>query len=319
VHVTRGRAAACAGIVGATLSACNALTGVGDLSAVDCADGCDGAVPERTELIDGQSPLDGASSLDGATTLDGARPDDGGKPGDGGDGGDAAPRPTFCEGITLYLPFEGSFNGRSGQPPNSAPGLSFIAGKYGQGADLTGAGGAAIYYASSYLGTPIYSLAHGSVAMWVKPTFAPPTLQAALFFKPRAVATAGAPNAGPELQFGALLLELVVNAPDGGVTKVGYPQTALPNWNVMGWNHLVGTWSGTSPTLQLALNGAAPTSTSSPWDPDESPVNFLRLGSEVSAPRSVFDEVVLWTRVISASEIAAVAASPVSIGVACGL
>jgi hypothetical protein len=312
MRVTRWRAAAGGSVVVATLFACNALTGVGDLSAVDCADGCDGAAPVRTELPDGTVTVDGQSPVDGAVAIDSAVPVTDA-------GADGFTRPAFCQGITLYLPFEGSLNARSGQPPTSAGNLPFVAGKFGQGADLTAGGGAAVYYASSYLGTPIYSLAHGSIAMWVKPTFAPPTVQAALFFKPRAVATPGAPNAGPELQFGTSLLELVVNAPDGGATSVGYPQITLPNWNVNGWNHLVGTWSSTAPTLQLALNGAAPTSTSLPWVPDESPVNFLRLGSEVSAPRSVFDEVVIWTRVVSASEIAAVAASPVSIGAACGL
>jgi hypothetical protein len=310
--VRRWRGVAGGGVVVATLLACNALTGVDDLAAVDCAAGCDAAAPERTELPDGSPVLsDGQALIDGAIAVDAKAPVDASF--------DALGRPTFCQGITLYLPFDGSLTARSGQPPNTSPNLSFVAGKFGQGVDMTAQGGAAVYYAASYLGTPLYSLAQGSLAMWVKPTFTPPTAQAAIFFKPRSVPTAGTPNAGPELGFGATRLDLIVNAPDGGATSAGYPQAALPNWNAGGWNHLVGTWTTTAPALQLALNGAAPTTTSAIWVPDESPVNFLRIGSEVSAPRSVFDEVVIWTRVLSTSEIAALAASPVSVAVACGL
>jgi len=304
--VRRRRAIACGSLAVAGLLACNALTGVGDLEAVDCTVDCDGAAPERV-LPEPVVPVDAATTVDAADATPAGDAD-----------ADAPTRPSFCEGITLYLPFEGSLNGSAGQTPDTPPTIPFAPGKYGQGADLTVSGGLAIYYAATYKGNSLYSLVHGSVAMWVKPTFQPPTAQPALLFKPRAVRAAAAPNAGPVLGF-ETLLGLTVDAPDGGSTSVGYPQVALPNWNNGGWNHVVGTWSSSAPTLQVALNGATPIATANPWVPNESPVNFLRIGSEVSAPRSVFDDVILWTRVLSASENAALAASPVSAAVACGL
>jgi len=293
-----------------TALACNALTGVGDLEAVDCADGCDGAAPTRTGGPDAAAPVDATSPVDATPVADSASPVD--------SGGDASKRPAFCAGVTLYLPFDGSLSTKAGQAPDTPPAISFVPGKFGQAADLTAGGGTAVYYAASHLGTPSYSLVNGTLAMWVKPTFVPPTGQAALFFKPRTVRAAATQNAGPVLGI-ETLLGLTVDAPDGGLTQVGYPQAALPSWNALGWNHLVGTWSSSSPTLRFALNGAAPIGTPNPWVPNESPVNFLRVGSEVSAPRSLFDEVTLWTRVLPAGEIAALAASPVSVGVACGL
>ena len=288
----------------AALLACNALTGAGDLVAVDCVDGCDAAAPERTIVAEAEAPIDAGGTVDATEPVDA--------------GADAPTRPSFCEGITFYLPFDGSLTAKSGQLPDAPPAVAFVPGKFGQGADLTVPGGISIFYAATYLSKASYSLTQGSVAMWVKPTWQPPASNASVFFKPRAIRASTSPNAGPVLEYGSLL-GLTVDEPDGGLISVGHPAAAVPNWKAADWNHLVGTWSSSSPTLQFSLNGAAPLATSTPWVPNESPVNFLRLGSDVSAPRSIFDEVILWTRVLSASEIAAVASSSASASVACGL
>ena len=132
----------------ATLLACNLLTGVGDLDTAECLSDCEaGVAPERTTLPDATLPVD-----DAAVTPDGPAP----APADGGI--DATTRPTFCSGIELYLPFDGTLDARSGQPPDLPPTVAFVPGKFGQGADLTGSSGTAIYYASTYLGRTTYSL-----------------------------------------------------------------------------------------------------------------------------------------------------------------
>ena len=110
----------------ATLLACNLLTGVGDLDTAECRSDCEaGVVPERTTLPDATLPVD-----DAAVTPDAPAPADGGI--------DASKRPTFCSGIELYLPFDGTLDARSGQPPDLPPTVAFVPGKFGQGADLTG-------------------------------------------------------------------------------------------------------------------------------------------------------------------------------------
>lgn len=293
-----------------TLLACNLLTGAGDLDTAECLSDCEAGVPERTILPDASLPVD-----DSAVTLDAHAP----APADGGN--DASKRPTFCSGIELYLPFDGTLDARSGQPPDLPPAVAFVPGKFGQGADLTGSSGTAVYYASTYLGVTTYSLAGGSLAMWVKPLWQPPCGAGtpSVLFKPKSTHAATAANAGPVIECTSALTGVTVDMVNGGLTEVGYPSGAVPNWNNGGWNHLVGTWSSASPTLQFAVNGAAPVSTTVPWSPNDSPVNFLRVGSETSLPRTVFDEVVLWSRVLLAKEIADLAASPASVADACGL
>ncbi len=290
------------------LLACNALTGVDDLDTAECVGDCEAGVPERATLPEANGPIDDARG-----TSDGPAPADGGK--------DAAKKPMYCNGILLYLPFEGSLNARSGQPADAPPAATFAPGKFGQGVDLTsdaGTPGTGIYYAATYLGVPTYSLTRGTVAMWLKPTWQPPcgATTPAVFFKPRSAHISTSPNAGPVVECKSVLMGVTVDAPDGATTETGYP-SAIANWNNGGWNHLVGTWSSASPTLQFAVNGAAPVSTTLPWVPNESPVNFLRVGSEVSAPRSVFDEVVVWDRVLPNKEIADLAASSFSVADAC--
>lgn len=307
----RGRVAF-AGMAVAMLLACNALTGVGDLEAVDCTEDCDASIPERTTSPEAEVPVDAQAAVDAVVV-------DAGPLVDAGADGDAATRPSFCQGITLYLPFEGSLSTKAGQAPDTPPAVAFVPGKFGQGADLTAAGGIAVYYAATSQGKSSYSLTAGTLAMWVKPTWQPPCVaNPAVFWKPRSARVAALANAGPVLEC-ATILGLTVDAPDGGQTAVGPSSLSVPKWNAGGWNHLVGTWSSSSPTLQFSLNGAPPLATANPWVPNDSPVNFLRIGSEVSAARSVFDEIVVWTRVLSAGEIAALAASSVSAAVACGL
>ena len=292
----------------ASLLACNLLTGAGDLDTAKCLSDCEAGVPERTNVADANLPGDDAN-----VTPDAAAPADGGN--------DAAQRPSFCSGIELYLPFDGTLDARSGQPPDLPPAIGFAPGKFGQGADLTGSSGTAIYYAATYNGRTTYSLTGGTLAMWVKPLWQPPcaVMTPSVLFKPRSARAVTPVSAGPVMGCTSTLTGVAVTAPDGGATEVGYPSGVVPNWNSGGWNHLVGTWSSASPTLQFAVNGTTLVSTSAPWEPNDSPVNFLRVGSESSLPRSIFDEIVLWSRVLTAMEIADLAASPVSVADACGL
>lgn len=292
----------------AALLACNALTGAGELEAVDCLDACDASLAERTDSPDSTAPGDASPAVDAAPPP---------PPVDAG--ADAPTRPSYCEGIALYLPMDGSLAAKSGQPADAPPAVSFVAGKFGQGADLTAPGGVAVFYAATYQSKPVYSLVQGSVAMWVKPTWQPPCGAPAILFKPRAIRAATAPNAGPVVECSATT-GLNVDQADAGTVSAAF-SGAVPGWKAGDWNHVVGTWTNiaNASALRFSVNGGAPVVTNGAWVPNESPVNYLRVGSDVSAPRSVFDEVIVWTRVLATAEIAALAASTVSAAVACGL
>jgi hypothetical protein len=316
--VGRRGAIACGVVVVAAFCACNALTGVGDLQATDCIDGCDGSVPVRTGDDGGNVTDTGAGAADAPVgpLLDAAPKLDATTDADAGTDASTT-KPTYCQGITIYLPMDGSLTAKSGQTADApVANVSYVAGKFGQGADFTDT--VAVYYTATFGAKSVYSLSAGTVAMWVKPSWTPPCPAiASLFFKPRAVRGPGVPNAGPVLECSAIL-GMKVDTSDAMLVNSGYAATP-PNWNAGTWNHVVGIWGSTAPTMGFSVNGALPLTVATPWVPNESPPSFLRLGSEVNSAKSVIDEVIVWTRVLSASEIAALAASPVSTATACGL
>jgi hypothetical protein len=309
----------------AGVGACNALNGVGDLEEVPCTAACDGAEADATSA---DGAIGDAPAGDTGSGSDGSGSDTGGPPRDGGSI-DAATPPSFCTGITLYLPFDKSTNTEAGEQTVDAATTPLVAGKFGNAADLSGASTAAqtaLYYATSFNGSSTYSVAQGTFAAWIKPTFTMPCVAEHVFEKPRVdTTTVSTTSAGPMLTCspGLGIFGLDIQEPDGGIVKCGVSLGALNEWIQNGWNHVVATWTESPFQLGFVLNGGASVmgraSSTEAWTPSESPANFLRLGSATSTPNSLFDEVVVWSRVLKDQEILDLYQSTVSVGTACNL
>jgi hypothetical protein len=290
--------------------ACNALSGAADLEIDPCAGGrC--AQPDA-------SP-DGADILPDGGTIDASD-------GASADADDASVRPSFCEGLSLYLPFEGTTTAAQGDVPvrvNGTP--AYTSGKLGQGYALNGSS-SIFYTAVPDAGTVRYATDVGTVAMWFRPTWSYPGGAERTFARPKDTLGGSGPG-GPQLFIGAgppVMGMEVPNLAFAGGTLASFG----PFWANLDWNHLVGTWSTTStPTLTFALNGgsmdagATYRETAEAWSPPD-PVVYFRVGSTTNPVDGVVDEVALWTRVLPLSEIRTVydlAANGQSIGAACRL
>jgi hypothetical protein len=281
--------------------ACNALTGVGDLQTDPCADGScvDAGTGTRTEPTPEASTVDAGAD---ATRADAAP--------------DAAPLPSFCSGVTFYLPFESSLVSQEGVAPDAPPAVTYVAGKFGKAVDLSN-GNISVFYPTSVSGKSTYSRAAGTVAMWVKPTWTPPENAQHVLFKPKMDKTNAIVCAGPFVENIPAGLSTAVDLPDSGVAQT---QPTTGGWQSGAYNHLVATWNQSASSLTLTINGGAAVSSATvSWVPNEATANFLRVGSDGYGSASVFDEVVVWSRELSQAEIAALYASPVAFGPACGL
>ena len=301
-------------LVLAAAVACNALTGAGDLGTGGCDD-CDA----------------------GAAAVDAATPDSPGVTADAGDattsdsGFDAAALPSFCTGLVLYAPLENNYATSQGAGP--APPLpstaTFAPGKFGGGAALNGVNGA-LYYANgmSPLGVP-YPKEEGTIALWFKPLWTWPSAVDRVFAKPVSDTTNNNNTAGPSFRLESAAPSMIgfinPNAVDAGTVRASSPVlAATPYWNATGFNHMVGTWKHTAPTLTFTLNGATgdPSIThieiTDAWD-NAATVNFTRISSDVVPPDGVFDDVAMWSRALSLAEIKDLYGANRSIGDVCHL
>lgn len=282
---------------------CNALTGASDLETGEPAS-CAGCGPDAQR--DAGAAADAAADV-AAAALDGGLDVEAG-----------LLRPSYCAGITLYVPFDGTLTARSGQPPTATPVTPFVMGRFGMGVDLGGAT-TALFYATSYAGQSTYSSQVGTVAFWLKVAWSFPCGAPRVFFKPKTdSSTGGTPSAGPMVECdvgGAGIVETVPLA-DGG--RVGTMATASPSWSAGGWNLVTATWSRTKPELELYAPGTQSTSAVG-WTPIEPTAGALRLGSTASVPQAAFDELVVWDRQLSLTDVNALRAASTSVGDACGL
>jgi Concanavalin A-like lectin/glucanases superfamily len=306
--------------VASSAVACNALTGVGDLALGEdgCGDTCDDAAADRrtgpgTDGAgeDGSTELDASVAPDATTDASADAPID--------TGTDTGTRPSYCTGITMYLAFDDSLATKDGQTTDPAvTNPSFVTGKYGKAIDMSGSV-SFLYYASSFSGASRYAVGQGTVAMWLKGSWAPPCA-GRTFFKPHAAKGASSTSAGAQVSCGSTygLSEFVVFA-DGGFASTGPNFAGNSSWTTNNWNHLLGTWDQASPRMTLSVNGQARATTTDPWTPGENPANWLKLGSETTKPDAIFDEVVIWNRALGVTESSAVYNATQSIGQVCGL
>jgi hypothetical protein len=281
--------------------ACNALTGVGDL----------GVTPPN----DAQTSDDGRDEVGPA--LDATRRD---VEVDAADGG----RPSFCEGLVLYAPFDGTYATAQGGAPDPEPANPFVPGKYDKAVVSAGTSGS-IFYPEGEAGV-IYPKDAGTMAVWFKPTWSWPSTVDRVFVKPAADRSTGLNGSGPQFRYevdGTIFGFIDQNADNTLTSAAVTAAEVIPYWNDLSWNHLVGTWNKLTPSLTFTLNGASgdPSvthrTTNAPWTPQFPDVRFMRLGSNVNVADGSFDEFAIWNRELSLLEIKAVYGANRSIGDAC--
>lgn len=293
--------------------ACNAITGAADL---DVAPPCALCALDAATGDEGQpAPVSEAGAMDA--------------------GVDAPPdvivaRPSFCAGILMYARFDGTLVTAQGLAPDAPPVTSFVPGRFGDGVLLTGVN-AALYYVEGAPPAGVhYPKDEGSVAMWLKPTWAwPPTVDRVVW-KPVADRTVNTPASGPSIRsrgaapafFGSSNNEPGIAAVNEDVGGTG--AELAPYWKT-NWNHLAETWSRSSPTITFTLNGAEgdPTitrrETDAGWTAQAPTVQYIRISSNSVPADAAYDDFALWDRSLSLAEVQAMYGANKSLGELCGL
>jgi hypothetical protein len=289
--------------------ACNALNGSGDLTS-----GCDGCNEVDARPRDEDVLVLPDASRDGSANADVTA--------------DVMARPSFCQGIVMYLRFDDTLRTAQGIDPDSPPVVSFVPGRFGSGALLTGTN-AALYYVEGDGGVP-YPRDEGTVAMWLKPQWAwPPTVDRVVW-KPVVDRTVNTNASGPSMRsrgmppafFGSTNNEPGVGGLNEDVGGTG--AELAPYWHAA-WNHLAETWSKSSPTITFTLNGGdgdpATThrETDAGWTPQAPTVKFIRLSSNSFPADAAYDDFAIWSRSLSLAEVQAVYRAGTPLGDLCGL
>lgn len=263
---------------------------------------------------------------------------------------DPGPPPSYCTGITLYATFDAKLEGDvGGATTTQVGGVSRTqAGKFGGALSLlrtpsTVNEGAALFYT----GNP-WPRDAGSIALWFR--VAPgATPEIPVLYRPIGSAPA-APLVTSGLTF--YLRNDIRNQlglyEEGGGDAANEVLTfdvanAAPFLRTNDYNHYFASWrQGTAPTAFIALNGGlgavlgTPTDavypdagtngelrvpyrgfTSLPWIPGAEPTGLRLGGPGNNAPEGFYDDLVIWNRVVSFEELAALYGSGKSVGEAC--
>lgn len=266
------------------------------------------------------------------------------------DGGDPS-LPSYCDGIVLYASYEAQIGGDVGGTNPAIIGGVRLApgeGKFGQGLAMTDnatGNGAALYY----VGSDVWPAERGSIAMWFKES--PGGSQAPTLYRP--VGTIPSPQTGTTLVPSGLGYYLHNDNGDvAGLVESNqspvlmYPTSSVDPFLRPGdFNHFFAAWQrGGTPTAFSAVNGGTgeafgdttgidtptePTGgelrnpfrgyTSEPWDPGAAPAGLRIGGIQTNSPEGVVDDLVVWDRIVSFEELAALYASGKPVGETCKL
>jgi Concanavalin A-like lectin/glucanases superfamily len=96
------------------------------------------------------------------------------------------------------------------------------------------------------------------------------------------------------------------------------PESGQSVWS-NGWNHLVATWSSSPPSLSITLNGAVGQTTTSPWSPPDPVPGVVHVTSSTDPALASIDDVAVWTRQLSPTEIQTIYLAGASVGDLCKL
>jgi hypothetical protein len=252
-------------------SACGMVAGLGDNYAGPARRGADAAAPGDAAPDDGASDDGGASDAAAEAVAD------------------AGGRPSFCD-YAEYFAFEDTLAGISGTAPTNtaAPQAYDSPGKYGKCAKLGKAGDVT---SLKYNEPSRYQNGQGTVAFWFMPDewTKDVTTTARVLYGSGSVGPQGTWE-GPN--------SYVVAAPPSGQAGVITPLKDSD------WNHFAATYrAGATSAVQIAVNGVQADG-SGIYTPGGT-MPFV-LGDDTFPADACFDEVAIWTRVLSASEIQAI-------------
>jgi Concanavalin A-like lectin/glucanases superfamily len=222
----------------------------------------------------------------------------------------------LCNGLTAVLRFDGTLTSAQGQVPlaTPVPGPSYAAGKFGQAVAFT-SGTPYVEYASTHNTTQVVSSSMGTIAMWVKPVggWSPPCGD-------------GTPgNRGLTLwgldDFGvggdcAPYLGIWVTVDNTGKNDFGATISNAPTWNPGDFNHLAYTW--TTAQLAITLNGTTSQVLTQTYTPPDPVAAYFGIGTD-NGTFNYYDDVALWSRVLTPVEIEAVHVAGKSLADLCGL
>lgn len=282
--------------------ACNALTGANDL---ELDPGGTAPVPEEGGSIDGgpppaDGPIDVVPPTDSPIT----------------DG--PVTRPTYCNGVTLYLRLDGTTQSAQGDTPALAIAETFGAGKFKGAFDFDTAK-TLVYAATPPTGTKRFDINVGTLSLWFKPRWAFPGTATRTFMRPQDVVDASN-GAEPALRLDNAAAQKSLGVEGPGATEATATVAAVtPSWKNLDWNHLVGTWqrTGSPTTLSFTLNGGggdggvARVTSAMAWTPMVAGT-FFRLNSGTSTIDGLVDDVAVWSRQLTAVEVAALYADGIA-------
>jgi hypothetical protein len=280
---------------------CNALSGVNDLQEIGRPDTdaarADAAVPRDAD----------AASPDVRThDFDALPPDDAALP-PLLDAGPVDAAAGLCTGLTMLLRLDGTTTSAQGTAPVSATGVSFGAGKFGQG--LVGGNTQVDYPAQA---GALASSQQGTVSMWIdSQQWELPCQKPHPFF---GVDDTGVYMDCEPVGYLGVYVDLT---PTSGVSAVIPPASGTPVWST-GYNHLVATWSATD-GLTITLNGAVGQTTRTPYTPPDAVATVFHLLASNAPALATVDDVAVWTRPLTIGEIQTIYSAGVSVGDVCKL
>jgi hypothetical protein len=284
--------------------ACNGINGVGDLQLVECAT-CNDAATAPAPTQDSGPPIVETTPRDGGNgALDvEIIPDDAATDG-------AVGKPTYCNGVTFYQPYEASTLAKIPAGQNivspSSGALTYTTGKYKQ---------AAVYnnqqHFYSNAANAILNPNVGTFSVWFLPQFDLVGEPRRYFLRPRNAADNA--NGGPALTFqDDRAMMQVVN--DGSPTALLNQAQTATYWTTAQYMLMVGTWDRNAPagtpSLSVALYAPGQTMTATyvgTWTPEAGNAALFRIGNNASA---TLDEVIVWNRVLTKAEMDALSTAP---------
>jgi hypothetical protein len=300
-------------------SGCNALTGVDDLERVDGVNPNPVALPEAAasdwgndarvyELGDASADVSFEGAFDAGGIYTGGI--------DAGDAGGTDARPSLCSGLTVLWRFDGKATSAQGDAPtNNAVNIGYGPGKFGQAIAVPD--NQHVEYSAQRGGQPLILPAQGTVSMWV---------QAGDWSYPC--------SGGPYHTFFALDQDdLYLSCqPKGGLQPqdglgiwLNGPNTWVNTWIgpqggwASGFNHLAATWSQSTPQTSIVLNASVANTTTAAWTPVHPTATTFFLSFPNEPAGAYLDDVAVWTRPLSGSEIDALDGANKSVGDMCGL
>ncbi len=290
-------------LVAAAAAACNALSGVNDLTEV--GDGFDAGAfdrlaPPRDTAAPPPPPSDAhvhdfdAFAQDDASLID---------------AGTVDANAGLCDQLTMLLRFDGTTNSSQGQAAASATGVGFAAGKFGQA--LNANGRVQVDYSANAGAT--VSSTRGTVAMWLNTQWSIPCNANHLF--------CGIDDTGlyMDCEPPGYLGVYVDQPPSSSVGPNLPPASSQPVWVKGGWNHLVATWSLSPPLITITLNGSLVQQSVLPFTVPNPVAAVFHVASSGTPTLALIDDVAVWTRPLSAAEIHTVYLSTTSMGDVCSL